>query len=624
MAFILMRYAKVALDLPIQRLFDYLIPENYIPEYPVGARVLVSFSNRNLIGFVAELTSKTDIDGVKPITKFIDSRPVLNTDFLRLTKTAAGYYCSSWGQMIFSALPAGIRKGIPVNIEGGEGGTPKDKVDNPKISFYQGISFDKRFKMYSADIERALRDKKSVIILSPEIKLCMRIFDSLKQKYSNQKIAVTYRKQKMKEELHLWEKAKNGKLDILVGTRPCVFAPFQGLGLIILEEEDGYGYKEEQAPYYHARDVAAMRARIEGCAFILAGRAPTLESYYEIKNKRYQLVSPENAPKNKPEIKIVDMRQYGFSKGMANPAISAVLDDRIHKALALNKKIIIFANRKGFAHSVYCNGCQLVLQCDRCSSKLTFYREKKKLICNMCGFAKNMPLLCPQCKVRYIKYKGLGLERLKSQLHLSYPQAKICHIDKENQTMADGFQILIATEMLFHTDYMPQADIAAAIDLEEALNIVDFRGSEKLYSLTQRLRTISRDELIIQTRMPEYYRKKEFIDFDLYKLFDLELKERKTLRLPPFTHLAQINLRAKDLERVRKAASDIYETLINKDRFITVFEPSEAMPLKLRGNYRFKILLKAKDPFRLSKFLKENTQRAKSQKVITTIEMDPR
>ena len=177
--------------------------------------------------------------------------------------------------------------------------------------------------------------------------------------------------------------------------------------------------------------------------------------------------------------------------------------------------------------------------------------------------------------------------------------------------------------MLFHSGYALDADIVAALDLDGALNIINFRANERLYSLVYRLRNIAKDELIIQTRMPEYYRREEIINFNLEKLFDLELKERKALGLPPFSHLAQINLRGKDPERVKKTAFDIYEKLMGKDRKVAVFEPSEAMPLKLRGNYRFRILMKAKNAASISNFLSRHLEKLRRPMVITTIEMDP-
>lgn len=617
-----MGYAKVALGLPINQLFDYLAPDDCIPEYIVGARVAVPFSRHTLIGYIVGFASKSHIAKVKPITKLIDSKPILDTYFLTLTKIVSEYYCSSWGQTIESALPVGIRKGTPVTIEKDTKEVHKTKIDDSKILYYQGSSFEERLKRYSFEIEEALKNKKSVIILSPEIKLCLKIFDALKQKYPHNDIAVTYRKQKIREELRIWQDAKNGAIDILIGTRPAVFAPFSNLGLIILEEEDGYGYKEEQAPYYHAREVAALRSRLEGCKLILAGKVPTLESYYAIKTKKYQFIHSVRNIEKKAEIKIVDMKQYRFSKQGARPVISAVLDDRIGKVLVAGKRIIIFVNRKGFAHSAYCKNCGQVLECDRCSSKLILYLNEKKLICNLCGVTKDMPSLCPQCNAQYITYRGFGIERIKSQLHLAYPQAKICRIDKGHQSKPADFHILIATEMLFHTDYVPDADIVAVLDADRALNIINFRSNEKLYCLMYRLWDIAKDELLLQTRMPEYYQRKEFINFDLCKLFDLELKERKALKLPPFAHIAEINLRGKNLERTRLAALDIYERL--KDKKIMLYEPNESVPLKVRGNYRYRILLKAKNPFALSEFLKKHLSAVKRSKIITTVEMDPK
>ncbi|TAN59506.1 primosomal protein N' [bacterium] len=450
----------------------------------------------------------------------------------------------------------------------------------------------------------------------------MELFELLKQGQPH-RIAVTYRKQKIGEELRIWQDAKNAQLDILIGTRPAVFTPMCNLGLIIIEEEDGYGYKEEQAPYYHAREVALMRAQLGEHKVILAGRTPTLESYYAIKTKKMRYIGPEAGEDEKSEIKIVDMRQYGFSRKGARPIISPALGDRIQKALTAGKKIIIFVNRKGFAASAYCPKCGLVLTCEKCSRGLAFYSEEKKLVCNLCGLTKPLPSACPQCGARYIKHKGFGIERIKSQLHLSYPQAKICRIDKEHDTLPPDAQIILATEMIFHREQVPAADVVAAIDLDKALQIVNYRGNEKLYSLVHRLKTIVRDELLIQTAMPEHYQQKEFIHFNIQKLFDAELRERKALSLPPFAHLAAVSLRGKDLEHTKRIAFEVYEKLKDKDSKVMIFEPTEGLPAKLRGKYRFNILLKAKNPFHLSDFLRKHLAGIRHSGVISTIEIDP-
>lgn len=615
-----MKYAKVALGLPVDTLFDYLIPDNLTPECRAGKRVLIPFAKRTILGYVVKLASVSNVPGIRPLIKIIDPVAVLTKKLLGLTRMVSEYYCCSWGEAIQAALPLGIRKGLPVNI----GNIDMDKVipDGFRVTFLQYTTSQEKNEFYAAEIAGALGRKSSVLILSAEIKSCVKIHNSLRERYAG-KVGITYRKQKIKEELAVWEKARNSDIDILVGTRPAVFAPFPDLGLIIVDEEGAYGYKEEQAPYYHARDVALMRAKEEGIPVILSAQVPSLESYYAIKYAKYGLLNPAPEQAAHPKITVVDMKLHSYSGYKGRTMLSAALEDRIHKALSADKKVIIFMNRKGFARYAYCKMCGFMLTCTACSSKLVFYSEEKKLLCNSCGLKKDMVSVCPACGAQYIKYAGFGIEKLINQLNLLFPQAKISRIDKEHQVPDADFQILVATEMIFHRDDIPRANLAAALDMDSALSIVNFRGNEKMFSLLYRLRSLCSDELMVQTRMAERFSGKEFLSLDINKLYDCELKERKALGLPPFMRLAQLNLRAKDPERARKAAFKLYEELNGADKKISVFEPIESTPFKIRGKYRFHILLKAKNPLSFKGFLKKYLKKARHSGIVTVVDIDP-
>ena len=271
--------------------------------------------------------------------------------------------------------------------------------------------------------------------------------------------------------LAVWEKAGNGWVDLLIGTRAAVFSPLPNLGLIIIEQEDSYGYKEEQSPYYHARDVGFMRARIEGIPLVLSSQTLSLDAYYGLGENRD--FSPHLTPPRLPlvrggfltpstggegiagkyssiglaredskqvnpalscpqesfysgkggvKITVVDMKQYGKRK--AGMLFSPVLEDKLNKAISAGKKALIFINRKGYASFAHCQKCGFVLSCDKCSSRLIFHFEEKKLICSSCGFKKDLLKICPSCNSQYIKYSGFGIEKAVSQLNLYFPRLK--------------------------------------------------------------------------------------------------------------------------------------------------------------------------------------------------------
>lgn len=624
MAFLIMRYVKAALGLPIDELFDYSLPKELIGKCSIGSRVLVPFHRRTFVGYVAGLSNNTKIakTKIRPILKLIDDKPILNRQFLKLSKLVSSYYLNSWGQTIEAGLPAAVKRGFAVNVYNDHNLKKEAGGFNAILLRYDNYSDCLNF--YFEEIDKTIAQKKSVIILFAQIKSALEVFTLLKERYPNQ-IALTHRKQKTNDELKIWQAAANNEISILFGTRPSVFAPFSNLGLIIIDQEDAYGHKEEQAPYYHARDAAFMRAQLEKTNLILSSKTPSLESYYGQKCGKYKLVKLLDKNANSPKITIADMGQYGFLKKKNRIIFSPVLEAKINKAIEENEKAIIFINRKGFARCAYCQKCGYVLKCDRCSLTLIFHFEEKKLVCNSCGLTKELPAYCPNCNSGYIKYAGFGIEKVINQLNLLFPHIKIGRIDKEHisETFGD-FKIIVATEMIFQEKHLPKAKVAAAVDLDSQLNIINFRSNEKIFSLLRRLKDLGKEEIIIQTQIPEYY--SSFVNLDIDKFFELELKERKALQLPPFTHLARINLRGKDSERTKEASFDLYEKIKKIegiDKKVVIFEPAESAPSKLRGNFRFNILLKFKSPAILSKSIRNHLNKISYSKVITTIEVDP-
>lgn len=320
------------------------------------------------------------------------------------------------------------------------------------------------------------------------------------------------------------------------------------------------------------------------------------------------------------------MRQYG-QRQKSKMLFSPVLEDKMRKAIQSAKRIIIFMNRKGYAGFVYCQKCGYAAVCDKCSSKLIFHFEEKKLVCNSCGLKKALFELCPKCNANYIRFKGQGIEKIISQLHLVFPQAKISRIDKEHAVFSRDFQILVATEMLFHQDSQtglpPHAEIVAALNLDSALNIINFRASEKLYALICRLKSLAAEELVIQTAIPEFYRRKEFINSELDKLYAGELKERSALNLPPFTHLITLKLRGKNGPRAQAVSINLYEKLKTLDKRLEVFEPLEAIPFKVRNYFCFNILLKVRNPLALNKLLRKRLKEIRLQGARLAVEVDP-
>lgn len=613
-------YAKIALGLPIDELFDYIVPGRLVASCKAGSRVWVPFGGRNLLGYVAGLSNKTKIKKLKEISSVVDVNPILNNRFLQLTKDVSDYYCSSWGQAIESALPVGIRKGVAVRAACEDAKSEESML--PEVTLARHDDYGESLKFCLEEIDKTIKQNKQVIVAAAEMEAALNIFDLLSAKYPD-KSRLTSRKQNPKEELKIWEEALLGSIDIIVGTRAAVFAPFQKLGLVIIAQEESYGHKEEQAPYYDCRQVAIMRGSIEGARVILTAKTPSLESYYQVKQQKYAFVDLRAKQRRMPAVKLVDMKQYGNFKQKKTRVFSVVLEDRINKALANNKRVLIFINRKGFARYAYCQKCGYSFNCERCSSKLVFYRDEKKLVCPACAAKIIAPGSCPACNSQYIIYAGMGIEKAASHLHLFFPQAEICRLDKEHITVSENAGIIVATEKAFHQAVSIRAWTVAVLDSDGILNTLNFRSNEKVFSLLYKLSLLAEDELIIQTSIPEYYSERRLNKFDSDDFYDFELEERKAMKLAPFVTLAYLNLRGKSENKLKSKADYLYELLKEADKKVTVFPPVEGMPYKMRGAWRLRILLKANDAYQISKLLKKQLKNYRHSGIIVTVEMDP-
>jgi len=611
-----MLYAKVVVGLPVEGPFDYIVPEHLEKKISVGMRVWVSFgAKKKIVGFVVGLDQKTNIKKIKALSDLIDDFPVLDKKILSLTKKLSEYYCCSWGEAIETALPEGIRKGRRLGAQGQSpsGDSPcADACVDSKFStiLLQGEHLE-RWDIYIKHLKEALGCGRTAIVLLPDI-YSVFVAKEIIQAQINSPVGVVYRKQP--QELEEWGKINSGEIKIVVGTRAAVFAPLSKLGLIIIDDEEDSVYKQDQVPHYHAAKVAELRANMEKAKLVLGSAAPSLENIYLArKNKiQYSLL-----PGSKPSfgIKIIDAKNFTFSR---------LLTDAIQGVINSKGKALLFLNRKGFATFGFCQNCRLTLKCPRCNINLNYHFKENILNCHYCNFKMPVPKICPHCNAGYIRYSGMGTETIESELSRLFPQAKIKKWDDADSDQCKDADIIVATSAIIRQAKF-KFDLIGVLSIDNSLNRIDFRSGEKSFALLSGLLGLAKEAVIIQTGLPHHHSFCALVKNDPDIFYDEELKERKQLGLPPYSHLILVKLRGRKEEQVKNAASLLFEKLnaANKGKGIDIMSVNPAQPPKLRENFYWQILVRSANALKANKLLKINIKDLAHSGIIVTVDVDP-
>ena len=478
----------------------------------------------------------------------------------------------------------------------------------------------KRWEFYLEQIREVLAQKKGAIILLPDIDSIPRVEDKLKG-LEGVSISILYRK--APDELGEWLRARSGEANVVIGTRSAVFTPLKDLGLIIIDEEESPVYKQDQVPHYHAREIALMRMELEKIKLILGSSSPSLESYFLVKKERikYQLI-----PRSRdfPEIRLIDMKsERRFSKDK-KIIFSKYLMDSVFTSINAKEKVLLFLNRKGFATFSHCHNCGKVMKCPRCNVHLVYHFKEGKLSCHYCNFKMELPKICPECNAGYIKFSGAGTEKIESELSRLFPQAKIKDVESHQHLDINEADIFVATSAVFKQEDL-RFDLTGVLGIDNSLNRVDFRSTEKVFAVLSGLLGLTDKRFIIQTGAPAYSCFQALQKKDPGSFYDEELKQRRQLKFPPFKHFILVKVRSGKEEKARDCANSLFEKLRNssKNKGVKVISVTPGEHAKLRGNYYWQILLATDDPVKANKFLKISLKDFKHSGIIITVDVDP-
>jgi primosomal protein N' (replication factor Y) (superfamily II helicase) len=508
-----------------------------------------------------------------------------------------------------------------------------------------GVTGSGKTEIYLQAIRAALDRGHSAIVLVPEISLTPQTVERFKGRFAEEPDAVAVLHSHLSEgERHdEWHKIHSGRARIVIGARSAVFAPLKKLGLIIVDEEHETTYKQEEAPRYHARDVAVVRAKIEKCAVVLGSATPSLESYHNATTGKYQLaiLTERVDQRQMPLMRIVDLRQERRKE-----KATAILSEKLLKAIAdrLEKReqTILFLNRRGFSTSLLCSSCGEVRNCPNCSVALTFHRHAARLSCHLCGHTAAVPKKCPACGKEALIYAGFGTEKVESTVMQIFPKAVVRRMDADSMTRKEAYRetlrnfragkidILVGTQMIAKGLHFPNVTLVGIINADLALHLPDFRAGERTFQLLTQVagragRGETSGEVFVQTYTPfspsiQFARHHDFAGY-----FQQELEFRERCDFPPFKRAILITVRSAHEGRAKLSA----ETLVRRFRealgpeFI-LGDASPAPLEKLQGQFRFHILLRGDAIMRLSRLVRETLDKLPLPEDVTVgVDVDP-
>jgi primosomal protein N' (replication factor Y) (superfamily II helicase) len=485
----------------------------------------------------------------------------------------------------------------------------------------QGVTGSGKTEVYLRAIEKTLDLGRSSLLLVPEIALTPAVASRFFARFGDE-VAVLHSAFSGRERSGQWRRVREGKARVVLGTRSGVFAPVPDLGLIVVDEEHDGSYKQDETPRYHGRDVAIVRAREAGATVILGSATPSLESRYNTERGKYQLLELRERIERRPlpHADIVDMRAE-FLETKRQDLFSRRLAEGIEHRLEAGEQVILLLNRRGYSTFVACRSCGERIECQNCSVTLTFHRREQRLVCHYCNYVEPVPSKCPKCASDYIYFLGSGSEKVEDQLRERLPKARIARLDSDSvrgrehyETVLNAFRegsydILTGTQMVAKGHDIPNVTLVGVVSADVGLGMPDFRAAERTFQiLTQVAGRAGRGQLpghvLMQTINPEHYAIRFAAAQDYEGFYQEELKYRRNLRYPPFAAMASMIVRSKKLEEALALSGHLGRHLRDLPEGVFMKGPAAAPVVKLRTEYRYQFLLRARDRKLLSNALR--------------------
>ena len=522
-----------------------------------------------------------------------------------------------------------------------------EKLDskNACCELLYGITGSGKTQVFLKLVDKVVKSGKGVIVMVPEISLTPQTISLFASRYGS-KIAVFHSAMSLGQRTDEWKRVKNGEAQVAIGTRSAVFAPFENLGLIIMDEEQEHTYKSEKSPRFHARNVAKFRANKHGAMLLLASATPAVESFLNAKSGKYGLHTLRHRYANAilPEVVTVDMRKEVVSGNSSS--ISRTLYSEINEVLEAKKQAILLLNRRGYKTYISCPSCSWVASCPNCSISLTYHNANKRLMCHYCGYSAQIDKNCPECGGEHLKFFGLGTQKLEEELNSLFPSAKILRLDADTTMSRDAFSnslkkfangeydLMVGTQMVAKGLNFPNVTLVGVIGADQAMYSEDYRSFERTFSLlTQVIGRAGRGEFkgkaVIQTFSPESDLIKKAVTQDYEAFYDTEITTRKIMTYPPYCDMVTITVSSpfKDLAKV--TIEEIFNNLKSgisgeySDVKMVVLGPSAASIPKISNRYRFRMIIKTRNNKRFRELVRKATSVKLKNDTSVSVDINP-
>jgi primosomal protein N' (replication factor Y) len=459
----------------------------------------------------------------------------------------------------------------------------------------------------------ALGAGRGAMMLVPEIALTPILSRRLRAHFGDQ-IAIFHSSLSRGERFDEWSRLRTGEARVVLGTRSAVFAPVENLGLIVIDEEQDASYRQEESPFYNARDTAIVRAQKAGATVVLGSATPSLETFHNAQTGKYQHVSLPSriGERGLAAAELIDMRSE-FARHKKPVLFSDEVLQAIGETRAKDGQSIILLNRRGYASFILCRSCGESIMCPNCEVTLTYHRDDQTLVCHYCNHHQRAPSRCPVCASKYIYYVGEGTEQIEELLSKRFPQMRIGRIDRDmksrrrkfEETLLDfekgALDLLVGTQMLAKGHDFPNVTFVGVISVDAGLALPDFRAAERTFQLiTQVAGRAGRGDrpgrVLIQTYHPHHYALRHAVAQDYLGFYNEEIRHRRNHQYPPFVALALLLTRHNDANRAHQIAQKVRHALVESDtdRFCRILGPAPAPLARLRNEFRFHVLVKSR------------------------------
>lgn len=487
-----------------------------------------------------------------------------------------------------------------------------------------GVTGSGKTEVYLHALAQAIARGKKGICLIPEIALTAQTVERFASRFPG-RVAVLHSGLSLGERFDEWQWIREGNCDVVIGPRSALFAPLSDLGIIIIDEEHEWTYKQEdKSPRYHAREVAIKLAQLSKAIVILGSATPDVVSFYKAEKGEYHLLELREriTPRGYsplPEVEIIDLREElkaGNTSLLSRPLLQAMKE-----TLAKGEQTILFLNRRGTATFVRCSNCGFVFRCPRCAIALTYHSVEKRLVCHRCRYSIPVPGRCPECFRRHFKFLGIGTQRVEEEVRSFFPQAKVLRWDKDVVTRRYAHEeilkefrhhradVLVGTQMIAKGLDLPEVTLAGVINADIGLNLPDFRSGERTFQLLCQVagragRGFKAGKVIIQTYSPENYAIVAAAKHDYLGFYQKEINYRRQFNYPPFSQMVRLVYSHTNEARCREEAERVHQLILSEAGNDGISEssiigPVPAFAFRVRGRYRWQLFLRSSDPVRL-------------------------